>query len=152
MKYKSQIISGACIAALALCAPLSLRADSKKSPSPAAEASASPSGDATASPSTKPMSFYGMISSVDQSAKTFTISGKDMSRVFKVTDQTKITKDGNPATMSDIAEKEEVHGRYWKAADGSLEAKVVKLGAKSEKKKESKNVSPSPSASPSATP
>ena len=92
-----------------------------------------------------------MISSVDQSAKTFTIAGKETSRVFKVTDKTTVTKDGNPATMSDIAEKEEVRGSYWKGEDGSLEAKTVKLGAKPEKsKKKSKKEKESPS--PSATP
>ena len=150
MKYTSQLMSGACIAALGFCAPLSLSASPKTSAS--ATASTSPSASATASVSAKPNRFHGMISAVDQSAKTFTIAGKDATRVFKVTDQTKIMKDGNPATMSDIVEKEEVRGRYWKAADGSLEAKTVRLGAKSEKKKEAKNGSPSPSASPSATP
>ena len=95
-----------------------------------------------------------MISAVDQSAKTFTIAGKETSRVFKVTDKTTVTKDGNPATMSDIAEKEEVRGSYWKGEDGSLEAKTVKLGAKTEKeksKKKSKKEEGAP-ASPSATP
>lgn len=92
-----------------------------------------------------------MISSVDQGAKTFTIAGKEKSRVFKVTDKTTVTKDGNSATMSDIAEKEEARGSYWKNEDGSLEAKSVMLGAKAEKsKKKSKKEKESPS--PSATP
>ncbi len=94
-----------------------------------------------------------MISAADQSAKTFTIAGKEKSRVFKITDKTVITKDGNPATMSDIMEKEEARGQYWKTADGSLEAKSVKLGAKPEKakkgsKKEKESASPAPSATP----
>ena len=94
-----------------------------------------------------------MISAVDQSAKTFTIAGKETSRVFKVTDKTTVTKDGNPATMTDIAEKEEVRGSYWKGEDGSLEAKTVKLGAKTEKaKKGSKKDKDSASPAPSATP
>jgi hypothetical protein len=150
MKYKSQLISGACIAALAFSAPLTASAAGKKSPSAAPEASASPTASATASPSARPIPFHGMIASVDQTAKTFTITGKETSRVFKITDKTKIMKDGNPATMSDLAEKEEARGQYWKNADGSLEAKTVKLGAKAEKKKESKKslASPSPSATP----
>ena len=94
--------------------------------------------------------FHGMISAVDQSAKTFTIAGKEKSRVFMVTDKTTVTKDDQPATMSDIVEKEEVRGSYWKNADGSLEAKSVKLGAKTEKKKSKKEETASPS--PSATP
>jgi hypothetical protein len=150
MKYKSQLISGACIVALAFCAPRSAPAAGKNSPSPAPEVSASPTASETASPTAKALRYHGMIASVDQTAKTFTITGKETSRVFKVTDRTKIMKDGNPATMSDLAEKEEARGQYRKNADGSLEAKTVKLGAKAEKKKESKKsfASPSPSATP----
>jgi hypothetical protein len=149
MKYKSQFISGACIAALAFCAPLTASAAGKELPPPAPEASASPTANETASPTAKALRYHGMIASVDQTAKTFTITGKETSRVFKVTDRTKITKDGNPATMSDLAEKEEVRGAYRKSADGSLEVKSVRLGAKTERKKKSNKTE---SASPSATP
>ena len=69
-----------------------------------------------------------MISAVDQKAKTFTIAGKGKSRVFKVTGKTTVTKGGNPATMKDIVENEEVSGSYWQNPDGTLEAKTVKLG------------------------
>jgi hypothetical protein len=56
--------------------------------------------------------------------------------------------------MSDIAEKEEVRGSYWKSEDGSLEAKVVKLGAKTEKEKAKKKAKKGKEeeASPSPTP
>jgi hypothetical protein len=151
MKYKSQLISGAFIAALAFCTPFTASAAGKKSPSPAPEASAAPTASSTASPTAKALRYHGMIASVDQTAKTFTIAGKETSRVFKVTDQTKITKDGNPATISDLVEKEEVRGAYWKSADGSLEAKSVKLGAKTDKKKESKKKESSPAPSPSVS-
>ena len=76
----------------------------------------------------KAVPFHGMISAVDQTAKTFTIAGKEKSRVFKVTDTTVLTKAGGPATMKDVTANEEVRGSYLKAADGSLDAKVVKLG------------------------
>ena len=52
-----------------------------------------------------------MVAAVDQKNKTFTITGKEATRVFKVTEETKILK-----------------GAYWKNADGTLEAKMVKLG------------------------
>ncbi len=90
-----------------------------------------------------------MVSEVDQKAKTFTIAGKTATRVFKVTDRTAITKGASKATMNDIMQNEEVSGSYWKAADGSLEAKMVKIGGmvsgekKTKKSKESK-ASPSP--------
>ena len=162
----------ACIAALALCAPLAAFAATKKSPTPAPSPSASPKPKATttpaakatppptpSAPTTRPISFHGMISAVDQKAKTFTIAGKEKSRVFKVTHKTVLTKAGAAATMKDVVAHEEARGSYWKAADGSLEAKTVKLGpkteaekAKAEKKKSPKpEASPSPAASPSAS-
>ena len=97
-----------------------------------------------------------MVSAVDQTAKTFTIAGKETSRVFKVTEKTTVTKAGKPATIADITENVEVSGSYWKAGDASLEAKTVKIGPMSEKKagEEGKKTkaSASPTASPSASP
>ena len=149
MKNKSVSISSVCVIALALCSPFTVSAKEKKSAA-SPEPSASPAASAAASPSMRAIPYHGMISAVDQSAKTFTIAGKEKSRVFMVTDKTTVTKDDQPATMSDIAEKEEVRGSYWKNADGSLEAKSVKLGAKTEKKKSKKAEATSPA--PSATP
>ncbi len=101
----------------------------------------------------RPLPFHGTISAVDQTAKTFTIAGKATSRVFKISDRTVITKDGNPATMADIAANEPVRGSYWKGEDGSLEAKTVKLGPKMEMRKASRKKKKAESmASPSATP
>jgi len=178
MKNKLSLIT-ACIAALACSAPLAASAATKKStsPSPAPSASASASPKATAAPKTKPASspaantttdatkaraipFHGMISAVDQKAKTFTIAGKEKSRVFKITDKTVVTKAGAPATMKDVVANEEVRGSYWKMSDETLEAKSVKLGPKTdaekaadEKRKQKKaeksaETSPSPSPKP----
>ena len=38
--------------------------------------------------------------------------------------------------MKDIAENEEVSGLYWRNADGSLDAKALKIGPVKEKKSE----------------
>jgi len=99
-----------------------------------------------------------MISAVDQKAKTFTIAGKEKSRVFKITDKTVITKAGAAATMKDVVANEEVRGSYWKMSDGTLEAKTVKVGPKTDaekaademkkKKKAEKSAEASPSPSP----
>jgi hypothetical protein len=86
-----------------------------------------------------------MVSAVDQKNKTFTISGKEATRVFKVTDKTNIMKGAGTGTMKDIVDNEEVSGAYWKNPDGTLEAKFVKLGPT-----EKKTASPAPS--PSTTP
>ena len=158
MKNKLNLIT-ACLAALACCAPAVAFAAPKTSPSPSPSPHSSPAAKPTASPAEKTTTaravpFHGTISAADQTAKTFTIAGKEKSRVFKVTDKTVITKNGAPATMTDIVANEQVSGSYWKAADGSLEAKTVKLGAKAEtetkasKKKEKAEASPSPSPKP----
>jgi hypothetical protein len=95
--------------------------------------------------SKRPIPFHGMVSAVDQTKKTFTISGKEATRVFKVTERTKILKGAATASMKDVIENEEVSGAYWKNPDGTLEAKMVKLGPM-----EKKTSSPTPK--PSATP
>ena len=75
------------------------------------------------------------------------ISGKEATRVFKVTDKTSILKGARSGSMNDIVENEEVSGAYWKIADGSLEAKIVKLGPM-DKKAASSAPKPSPTAKP----
>ena len=91
-------------------------------------------------------------------AKTFSIAGKEKTRVIKITDQTKITKQGAEATMKDVVADEEVRGSYWKKEDGSLEARSVKLGpltAEEMAKREAhmkKKSEAAPAASPSASP
>jgi hypothetical protein len=180
MKNKLRFVT-ACVAGLACCLPFAANGASKKSasptPSPMASASpsakSSPAAKTTSSPAAKTDSsktttdvtkaraipFHGMISAVDTRAKTFTIAGKEHSRTFKITDKTVMTKAGAPATMKDVVANEEVRGSYWKVMDGTLEAKTVKLGPKTDaekaadekrktKKKEKEAAEPSPSPSP----
>jgi hypothetical protein len=172
MKNKLNLIT-ACIAALACSLPIASSAVTKKSASPTPDPSASASPAPKTKPSPSPAAdtttdvttaraipFHGMISAVDQKAKTFTIAGKEKSRVFKISDKTVVTKAGAPATMKDVVANEEARGSYWKMTDGTLEAKSVKLGPKTdaekaadEKRKEKKaeksaEASPSPSPKP----
>jgi hypothetical protein len=171
MRNKLCLITG-CVAALVCCTPLANAATKKSpSPSPSPSASASPKTKASPTPAAntttdvtkaRAIPFHGMISAVDQKAKTFTIAGKEKSRVFKITDKTVLTKAGKPATIKDAVANEEVRGSYWKLTDGTLEAKTVKLGPKTDaekaadenRKKKKAETSPeaSPSASPSASP
>lgn len=159
MKNRLQILP-ACLGLLVIGAPLALPAAEKKSPPPPNTASV-PASSKTAPPPTKnkterAVPFHGRISAVDQTAKTFTIAGKEKARVFKVTDKTLLTRAGAPAGMKDVQANDEVRGTYVKAPDGSLDARMVKLGpmtdaekaasAKSSKKKAK------PEASTDATP
>jgi len=125
MKAKIPFITAACLAACVLCASPAFAKD-KKSPAPEASASPAASAAATDKPA-RPIPYHGKVVSVDATAKTFTV-GK---RTMKVTDETKITKEGAATTMADIVADEQVRGSYWKKEDGTLEAKSVKLGAKS---------------------
>lgn len=156
MKNKIPFSAGA-IALLAFCFPAAAQTMPRGT---GLSASASPIAGGSAMPSTspakqnpRPLPFHGMVSAVDQKNKTFTISGKQATRVFKVTAKTQIIKGAATGAMKDIVDNEEVSGSYWKNADGTFEAKVVKLGPM-EKKPASPAAksSASPSASASATP
>ena len=129
MKTKMYLAGGVCVASLAFCMPLNAQL------SPATTASPATSPSPAAKPATRPLPFHGKISAVDQSAKTFNIGAN---QTFKVTDSTVITKGGKPATMTDIVENEQARGAYLKQADGTLEAKTVKIGPKEGGKKAGK--------------
>lgn len=147
MKYKTHLILGICIAII-VSLPISIQAADKKKSAPAE--SASPAASAAASgekPNPRPGTFHGMATAVDQKGQAFTIAGKEKSRVFKVTANTKITKAGNDATMSDIVDNTEISGSYWKRDDGTLEAKTLRLGPV-RKKKEKASASESPAPTP----
>jgi hypothetical protein len=144
MKTKFYLAGGVCAASLALCIPL----NAQLTPATTAPA-ASPSP--AAKPATRPVPFHGQITAVDQTAKTFTI-GK---QTFKVTETTTITKGGNAATMTDIVQNEKARGTYVKQADGTLEAKTVKIGPKApgEKKgRKGKKGAAAAEGSPAASP
>ena len=135
MKYLSHLFTVSCLAAALFLSPAAFGAGKKKAaPAPGASAAAS----TAASPGTKMVRvipFHGMISAVDGRAKTFTIAGKTSTRVFKISDQSIITKTGTPATMKDIVANEEIRGSCWKEADGTLMAKTVKVGPLTEQEK-----------------
>ncbi len=129
MRTKLHLAGIVCIASLAFSMSLSGQTMPRKSTPSSATPSASASPAASpAKQAARSIPFHGMISAVDQSAKTFTITGKKQSRVFKVTDKTTVAKNGKTVSMRDITENEEASGSYWKNADGMLEAKIVRLG------------------------
>jgi hypothetical protein len=74
--------------------------------------------------------FHGKLSAVDTNAKTLTVG----TLTLQITSDTKITKDGQPATLSEGVVGESVGGAYKKTADGKLEAVVLHFGAKPKKK------------------
>jgi hypothetical protein len=81
---------------------------------------------APAKPKRHGLVFRGTVSLVDTNAMTFTV-GK---RTFNITSETRITKNGEPATLEDIAVGDKVGGAYKKDDDGKLNATTVRDGKK----------------------
>lgn len=107
-------------------------------------ADASPSASPAAKKGTK-FPFHGKLVAVDATAMTFTVSGKTP-RLFVVTPETKIKKNGQTATLSDAVVGDDVGGYTMKSADGKFTALSVRFGPRPGAKK----ASSSPSAAPSA--
>lgn len=145
MKSKIRLLTAAIIACLVFSSSLNSQTTRSASSSPTLSAAPSTSPGKQVN---RPIPFHGMVSAVDQDNKTFTISGKEATRVFKVTDKTNIVKGTATGTIKDIVDNEEVSGAYWKNPDGTLEAKMIKLGPTENKAKSS----PLPSATPKASP
>ena len=82
----------------------------------------------------KPLPFAGKLGTVDKVAKvakTITLDEKTKpGRTFEVNSETRIMKDGKPATLDDGVVGERVRGSYTKSADGKLEAHTISFGAK----------------------
>jgi hypothetical protein len=74
--------------------------------------------------------FHGNLKAVDTSAKTLTVG----TLTLQITSDTKITKDGQPAVLSDGVVGEPVSGAYTKTDDGKLNALIVHFGVKPKKK------------------
>jgi hypothetical protein len=144
MKQKNYLLGYVCVLTFVCWSIVTAQTPST---SPSSSPTPTATGEAATKQGTRPFPFHGMVSSVDQKAKTFAIRGKEKAHAFKVTDKTVITKGPNTATIKDIFENEEISGSYWKNADGTLEAKIVKLGPAKKS-----TASPSPTASPKASP
>ena len=147
MKTKFYLAGGVCAASLALCMPLNAKFSPATTATPAT--SPSPVASPAAKPAVRPVPFRGKVTAVDQTAKTFNIGAN---QTFKVTDSTVITKGGNPATMADIVQNEQARGAYLKQADGTLEAKTVKIGPKTPGEKKGKKGKKGAAAAASPTP
>lgn len=93
-----------------------------------------PKGDATADsaepakPKRDTVPFRGKVGAVDKVAKTFMIG----ERTFHLTADSKVMKDGKPATLDDAVVGEEVGGQARKSEDGKLTVTSVRFGPKPE--------------------
>lgn len=88
--------------------------------------------EAVKKPASDQVPFRGKISSVDKTAKTITLEGKEKGRSIHITAATKIKKAGQPATFEDAKVGEEVGGLAKKTADGKLQGVSLRVGPKPE--------------------
>lgn len=98
---------------------------------PAATAPAVPAAAPALAKPKKPrtsLAASGKVSNVDTNAMTLTV-GK---RTFEITSETRISKGGKPAILSDIAVDDKV-GIAYKKADGKLNAVTIKDSVKPKK-------------------
>ncbi|HEY2329748.1 MAG TPA: hypothetical protein VGI63_08040 [Verrucomicrobiae bacterium] len=112
---KKQVALYAIVAAALVAAPAAARAEDSATNKPAALAPKKHGGP-----------FHGKVTAVDATAMTMTI--KELT--LNITSETKITKEGKPATLSDITVGESVGGTYRKNAEGKLNATVIRIVAK----------------------
>lgn len=120
---KKQIALFAIIAAALVAAPAVLRAEDKP---------ASPGAGQSAEHAAKKkgvVPFHGKVAAVDTTAATVTV-GKT---TVNITSETKITKDGKPATLADITVGEKIGGSYKKDEAGKMNAVSIRIGEKPEK-------------------
>ncbi|MDB6123133.1 MAG: hypothetical protein JWQ71_2126 [Pedosphaera sp.] len=109
------------LAATVLGMPVRVSAEDAKKPAPAAPAA----------PKNSAIPFHGKLGAVDKSAKTITLDEKTK-RTFQITSETKINKDGKPATLDDAVVGDVLGGRYKKGDDGKLTVVSLRLGEKPE--------------------
>ncbi len=74
--------------------------------------------------------FRGKLAEVDKTAKTIKVGQS----IYQVTSETKITKDGKPATLEDGVVGEPVSGYAKPTEDGKMAAATVRFGGRSEEK------------------
>jgi len=121
-KNISKITVLSLLAAALVALPAAVRAEGTNAPAA--------SDQTTQTKPKKNLLFHGNLKAVDASAKTITVG----TLTLQITSDTKITKDGQPATLTDGVVGQPVSGAYTKTADGKLNALTVHFGAKPKKK------------------
>jgi len=119
---KKQIALFAIVSAALIAVPAIVRAEDKPAKPETSEAGAPKAKKNGAIP------FHGKITAMDTTAMTVAIG----SRTFNITSETKIMKEGKPATISDITIGENITGQYKKVEGDKLDAAVIHIGGKAD--------------------
>ena len=92
-----------------------------------------PASAVQAAPAKRHLPFHGKVSAVDAAASTITVG----TQTFKITAETKITKEGKEAKLGDFAAGDNIAGAYKKDGDKLIALSIHDAGKgdKGEKKK-----------------
>ncbi|MGO8926524.1 MAG: hypothetical protein ACLQU3_06530 [Limisphaerales bacterium] len=112
--------------------PAQLLAQSTNNPTAAKKTSVAKKDAAPNSKAAHP--FHGKLAAVDKVVKTIKVGES----VYQITSETKITKDGKPATLDEGVIGEPVSGYVKPAEGGKMAATSVHFGAKADAKAGSK--------------
>jgi hypothetical protein len=82
--------------------------------------------------------FHGKVRAVDSKARTLTLQGKEKDRVFQLTEQTKIQRDGKPETLEEVRPGESVGGLARESSAGVWELVTLNIGERASKSKQPK--------------
>ncbi len=116
---KKHIALIAIAAAALIAAPATIHAQDAAKPAATTPAPAKKKGTAV----------HGAVTAVDATAMTVTVGTK----TYNVTSDTKITKDGQPATLADVTVGATVSITYKKDDAGKLTATAIHMGVKKKK-------------------
>ncbi len=129
-------LAGLLAAAWTLAAPLSAVAAEEGPGTPGGTPNATqtpaPAGAPAVRPKRETYPFRGTVGSVDPAAMTLVLEGRQTRRVVQLTAQTRIEKDGAPATVESVKTGDAVGGTLRKTAEGREEALLVRVGPKPE--------------------
>lgn len=86
--------------------------------------------DTQATATGKSVPFHGKVAALNATTMTVTVG----ERTFQGTGETKITRNGNPAKLSEAAVGDNVGGAYKKSEDGTLTATTLNFNSEDKKK------------------
>jgi Cu/Ag efflux protein CusF len=112
------ILVASLVAACLAAAPVALRAAEQPADKPA---------ETQKAPKAKTRPYKGTIKAFDKTAMSFTLEGEKGDTIC-ITSQTRVFKDGQPATTDAIVAGEQVRGSARQTAEGKWEAVSVYLG------------------------
>ncbi len=119
------VTSVACLAAPA-------ESPTPESPGTNAKSAATPSAADNASKPSKRQTypFRGVIGTFDSETRLLTLEGKQGKRVIRITDTTRLERQGRPGTADDLKRGEKVGGTLKRNPQGEEEALLVRVAPK----------------------